>query len=82
MYGYQFCIEPTEDIRMLSKSNNLAEMHTFVGCKNMYTLLPFNFICVPKPSNFELKSLGLKTFETIAIARRLLPILLTLQFSY
>ena len=27
MYGYQFCIEPTENIRMLSKSTNLAEIH-------------------------------------------------------
>ena len=37
---------------------------------------------MPKPSNFEWKSLGLKTIETIAVVKRLLPILLTLQLSY
>ena len=49
VYGYQFCIEPTKK-RMLSKSTNLAEMQRM---QNMYILLPFNFIFVPKPSNFE-----------------------------
>ena len=29
----------------------------------MYILLPFNFIYVSKPSNFEGKSLGLKTID-------------------
>ena len=48
----------------------------------MYILLPFNFIFVPKQSNFEWKSLGLKTIETIAVVKRLLLILLTLQLSY
>ena len=41
-----------------------------IGCKNMYILLPFNFIFAPKPSNFECKSLGLKTIETIAIIEK------------
>ena len=57
MYAYQFCIEPTE------KYQNIVKLKC-IGCKNLYILLPLNFIFVPKPSNFKWKSPGLKTIET------------------
>ena len=49
---------------------------------NIYILLPFNILFVSNQTILKRKSPCLKAIETIAILKRLLPILLTLPLSY
>ena len=51
-------------------------------CNNIYILMPFNILFVSNQTILKRKSLCLKIIETIAILKRLLPILLTLPLSY
>ena len=53
-----------------------------MGYNSIYILLPFNFHFAPNQTILKIKSLGLKTIETIAIVKKLLPILLTLPLFY